>query len=224
MSIWQKKITLFTLLCATCVVLCSATDTKIAQDATKANLNKGTVNSNTPSPSDSKQLKVGIVSFKICVEQSKLGKQEQANFEVLKKQMESVLAEKEKTLNDMASKFNDADYLDSLSPEAETELKRKFRALNQEISQQQNQYMQTLQQTNFKVVQKLQEEVTKASEAIAKSEKFDLIINDENTFYHAPHLNISSKVIALMDRDFEKNPPDTKDTKDNKPAALPIVK
>lgn len=41
-------------------------------------------------------LKIGVVNFKRCVETSKLGKLEQANFEALKKQMESVLGEKEK--------------------------------------------------------------------------------------------------------------------------------
>lgn len=146
------------------------------------------------------------------MEESKLGKFEQANFESLKKQMESVLAEKEKTLSDMASKFNDADYLDSLSPEAETELKRKFRALSQELSQQQNQYLQTLQQTNLKVVQKLQEQVLKASEQIAKNEKFDIILNEESAFFVAPSLDISAKVITLLDQEYDKNPPQAKES------------
>lgn len=190
MKRWQKKFALFTVLCASTLLLSSAAE---PQKTPASNNNQ-------------QQLKIGVVSFKTCVEKSKVGKQEQANFESLKKQMESVLAEKEKTLNDMASKFNDADYLDSLSPEAETDLKRKFRALNQEISQQQNQYMQTLQQTNFKVVQKLQEQVTKAAEIVAKNEKLDLILNDEGSFYNAPRLNISDKVIALMDTEFDKNP------------------
>jgi outer membrane protein len=192
MKKWQKKITVFAVLCASTLLLCSAAEPTKAPAANSSQAG----------------LKVGIVSFKTCVEQSKLGKQEQANFEALKKQMESVLAEKEKTMNEMASKFNDADYLDSLSPEAETELKRKFRALNQEISQQQNQYMQTLQQTNFKVVQKMQEQVTKAAEIVAKNEKLDLVLNDEGSFYNSPTLNISSKVIVLMDKEFDKNPPE----------------
>lgn len=192
MKKWKQKIAVFAVLCTSTLLLCSAAE------PTKA----PTASNNQTS------FKVGIVSFKTCVEQSKLGKQEQANFEALKKQMESVLAEKEKTMNEMASKFNDADYLDSLSPEAETELKRKFRALSQEITQQQNQYMQTLQQTNFKVVQKLQDQVTKSSEIIAKNDKIDLILNDEGSFYSSPNLNISNKVIALMDKEFDKNPPE----------------
>lgn len=199
MKFWHKKSMTRAMLCAAALMFCSAAE---PQKAPASQTNKA------PATQSSSQapIKIGVVSFKTCVEQSKLGKQEQANFEGLKKQMESVLAEKEKTLNDMASKFNDVDYLDSLTPEAETELKRKFRALNQEISQQQNQYMQTLQQTNFKVVQKLQEEVTKAAEIVAKNEKLDLVLNDEGSFYNSPTLNISSKVIVLMDQEFDKKP------------------
>ncbi|MFQ5729127.1 MAG: OmpH family outer membrane protein, partial [Waddliaceae bacterium] len=81
--------------------------------------------------------KIGLVNFKACVEKSKFGKQEQDNFEALKKQMEGVLEEKEKTLSEISTKFNDPDYLDSLSSEAEAELKHKFRSLNQELAQHQ---------------------------------------------------------------------------------------
>lgn len=165
-----------------------------------------------------KEVKIGLVNFKKCVELSKMGKLEQANFEGLKKQMESVLGEKEKTLNDMAAKFNDPDYLDSLSPEAETELKRKFRAQNQDLAQLQNQYMQTLQQTNFKVIQKLNDMVTKAAETIAKNNKFDLILNEESAFYFAPTLDLSDKVIALLDEEFEKMPKEARES--NKSAAI----
>lgn len=156
-------------------------------------------------PSDSKPLNIRVVCFKKCVEESKLGKQEQANFEALKKQMESTLTEKEKTLNDMASKFNDPDYLDSLSPEAETDLKRKARALSQELSQQQNQFYQTLSQTNMQVVQKLSETVTKVADQIAKAEKIDLILNEESAFYYSPEIDISAKVIAAMDQMSDKD-------------------
>ena len=155
-------------------------------------------------PAQGKSLRIGVVNFKQCVENSKLGKHEQANFENLKKQMESVLGEKEKTMNDMANKMNDPDYLDSISPEAETELKRKFRAMSQEIGQQQQEYMQVLQQTNMKVVQKLNELVTKASSKIAKDDNFDIILNEEASFSYLPDLDISPRVIAILDADFDK--------------------
>src|SRR3990167_4018615 len=66
-------------------------------------------------------LKIGVVNFKYCVENSKLGKEEQANFEGIKKKMEEVLEQKEKALTEIAGKFNDPDYLDTLSAEAEAD-------------------------------------------------------------------------------------------------------
>lgn len=151
-----------------------------------------------------KQLKVNIVNFKTCVEQSKAGKHEQANFEALKKQAETVMEEKEKGLNEIATKFNDPDYLDSLSPEAEAELKHKFRTASQEINQLQNQYYQVLQQSNYKIVQKLTEMVSKAAANWAKDNKADLVLNEEGAFYYNPDLDVSKQVIAIMDEQFDK--------------------
>lgn len=163
---------------------------------------------NTPAPSapaNNANAKVRTVNFKKCVEQSKLGKEEQASFEAMKKQMESVLTEKEKTLNELAEKLEDADYLDSLSAEAETEMKRKFRGLSQEYGQLQQQYMQTLNQTNFKVVQKIQEKVNEAATQVARQNNFDLVVNDETAFFASPSLDITSQIVSTMDQNYEKD-------------------
>lgn len=163
-------------------------------------------------------LSVGLVNFKTCVEQSKIGKQEQTTFESMKKQMESILEEKEKTLNEIVTKSNDPDYLDSLAPEAETELKRKFRALGQELTQQQNQYYQTLQQANYKIVQRLADAIAKASAEVAKDKKLDLVLNDESGFYHDPSLDISTLVVAKMDEAYDK---EVKDKANQPPTTQP---
>ena len=157
--------------------------------------------------------RIAIVSFKTCVEKSKLGQKEQAAFDAMKKQMETILEEKEKSLSDVAGKFNDIDYLDSLSPDAEAELKRQFRQLNQDFSQQQQQFYQTLSQTNMMVIQKLQEAVTKAAQEVAKANNIDIVLNEESSFFAVPSLDISAIVISKMDENFEK------DSKDAKPGA-----
>jgi outer membrane protein len=153
---------------------------------------------------DAKKVSMGTVNFKTCVEQSKIGKQEQSTFEAMKKQMESILEDKEKSLNEIAAKFNDPDYLDSLAPEAETELKRKFRALSQELTQQQNQYYQTLNQANYKIILKISEVISKAAAEVAEEKKLDIIMNDEGSFYHAPDLDVSILVVAKMDAAYDK--------------------
>lgn len=157
-----------------------------------------------------KPLRIAVVNFKTCVEKSKIGQKEQSTFDGMKKQMENILKDKEKSLNEVASKFNDIDYLDSLSPDAETELKRQFRTLNQEFNQQQSQFYQVLSQANVTIVQKLTDSVTKASTEVAKANKIDLILSEDSGFYHAASLDISSLVIKAMDEAFEK------DEKENK--------
>ncbi len=54
---------------------------------------------------EGKDLKIGIVDLKTCAEESKLGKKEQEGFDAFRKQMENVLGEKEKVLNEMNSKL-----------------------------------------------------------------------------------------------------------------------
>jgi outer membrane protein len=147
-----------------------------------------------------KSLRIAVVNFKKCVEKSKVGQKEQGNFDTLKKQMEKVLEEKEKALADVATKFNDIDYLDSLSPEAETELKRQYRTLNQEFSQLQNQFYQQLSQTNVQVIQKLQEKVTSAAQEVAKKNQLDLVLNEESCFFVIPNVDISEEVIQALDK------------------------
>ena len=168
-----------------------------------------------------KPLRIALVNFKTCVEKSKIGQKEQAAFDGMKKQMESILIEKEKALTDVASKFNDIDYLDSLSPDAEAELKRQYRTLNQEFSQQQNQFYQTLSQTNVLVIQKLTEAVVKASEDVAKANKIDVILNEESVFFAVSSIDISSLVIKTLDEAFEK---ENKESKSGASSLLDIKK
>lgn len=165
-----------------------------------------------------KPLRIAMVNFKTCVEKSKVGQKEQAAFDAMKKQMETIMEEKEKALTDVATKFNDIDYLDSLSPDAEAELKRQFRTLNQEYQQQQQQFYQALSQTNMLVIQKLTDDVTKAAEEVAKANNIDVVLNSEGAFFSVPAIDISNLVIRVLDDKFEK------DSKDAKPAAPAVPK
>jgi len=145
---------------------------------------------------------------KKCLEQSKAGKQEQSNLENMKNQMESILRDKEKSLEELETKLDDEDYMDSITDEAAAELKRKKKKLKQEGFDLQNQYMQTLQQTNYKSIQKITEIINKASEQVAKelmgtSQAIDVILNDEACTYFNPKLDISDKVVAKMNALFD---------------------
>jgi outer membrane protein len=146
-----------------------------------------------------KALKVGTVDFKKAIEVSKAGKQQQVSFDALKKQMETVLDEREGKLNEIAEKFNDPDYIDSLSAEAEAELKHKFRVLSQELSQIQNQCYQALNQANMKILQELNDQIVEASKKLAQDGKYDLILNNEGCFFCNSSIDVTDEITKLMD-------------------------
>lgn len=152
-------------------------------------------------------LKIGIVNTKKCLEESKVGKQEQANFEKMKKQMEAILQDKERDLEEIESKLNDEDYMDSISEEAASELKRKKRNIRTEGMQLQNQYLQTLQQANIKIVQKITSAISKASSQVAQEgidgQTFDVIFTDEACTYFGPHLDVTDRVVVKMNTLFD---------------------
>ncbi len=148
-------------------------------------------------------VKIGVVNFKLVVEESKFGKLEQSNFETLKKQIEGVVEEKDKARADLAAKFNDPDYIESLSPEAENELKHKFRLINLELGQMEGQFYQTLNQANVKILQKLNEMVSKAAVTVAKENHLTLILNEDGCFFNDKTLDVSRKIIANLDALYE---------------------
>ncbi|MFI5334146.1 MAG: OmpH family outer membrane protein, partial [Chlamydiales bacterium] len=110
---------------------------------------------------------VGVVNFGNCVTDSKLGKQEQASFEALKKQLSSLLEDTEKQLNEISTKLNDQEFMDGLSPEGEEELKNKFQNLNEELNRYQSQYYQVLNQANMRIIQMLSTSISTAAEKVA---------------------------------------------------------
>jgi outer membrane protein len=121
----------------------------------------------------------------------------------MKKQMTSIVEETEKQLNEISAKFNDPEYLDGLSPEAEEDLKNKFRALSEEMSQQQNQYYQVLNQANMRIIQTISNGINTAAERVAKDKKFTVIVNKDACFYFSPSLDVTPQVVSEMDKIFD---------------------
>lgn len=146
---------------------------------------------------------MGVVNFMNCASNSKLGKQEQAAFDALRKQMTSLLEDTEKQINELATKFNDPEFLDSLSPEAEEEFKNKFRSLNEDLNRYQNQYYQVLQQSNMKVMQTIGNGINVASEKVAKDKKLSLIVSKDSCFFASSSLDITDLIISEMDNKYE---------------------
>lgn len=150
------------------------------------------------------EAKIGVVNFASCVTESKLGQQEQSSFEALKTQLSGSLEDLEKQINEISVKFNDKEYLEGLSPEAEDEMKNKFRALNEDLARNQNQFYQLLNQANMRIVQTINANITMAAEKIAKEKKISMVVNKEAMFYYSPTLDITSDVVAQMDKSYDE--------------------
>lgn len=146
---------------------------------------------------------IGAVNFMTCITDSKIGKKEQENLENLRKQMFSLMENTEKELKEISAKFEDTEYLDSLSPKAEEELKVKYQTLQEDLGRYQNQFSQILNQANYQMIQKMSSSISNASEKVAKSRKLDYVLNKEACFYIASDLDVTSLVINEMDKSYE---------------------
>jgi len=148
---------------------------------------------------------IGAVNFTSCITDSKAGKKEQENMENLRKQMSSLIENTEKELREISAKFEDTEYLDSLSPKAEEDLKIKHQTLQEDLGRYQQQFYQVLQHANYQLVQKMSQTIAAAAEKIAQEKNLDYVMNREACFYIRPDLDLTSVVIEQMDRSFEQD-------------------
>ncbi len=147
--------------------------------------------------------KVGIVNMENIFMETKLGKQEQASFETMRKQFATLLEDTEKQLRDLNEKLSDKDTLDGLSPEAEAEMKNKFAQLSDEMNRYQQQYYQFMQQGQHKIMQTVFGGITQASEKLASAKGYTMILNKQACFYSAPTLDVTADMVKEMDKNFE---------------------
>ncbi len=145
----------------------------------------------------------GIVDFNSCMMESKYGKKELESLESIKDQMTKLIGDIETQLKEIAEKFNDPDYMDSLSPDAEQDLKVQFQSLSEEMNRYQSQYYQVMNQANMQIVQSIAGYVNQASTQVARTSKIPLVIHKDAIFYYDPEYDITSAVIEEMNKSFE---------------------
>lgn len=146
---------------------------------------------------------IGVVNFATCITDSKAGKKEQENLESMRKYITNLMEDTDKELREMAAQFEDPEYLDSLSPKAEEELKAKFQSRQEDLSRYQNQFYQMMNQAQMQMIQKMSGTIAKAAEKIAGEKQLDYVMNKEACFYIRPDLDLTENVIGEMDKTFE---------------------
>lgn len=148
---------------------------------------------------------IGVVNFATCITDSKYGKKEQENIENLRKQMAALIENTEKEMKEISGKLEDTEYLDSLSPKAEEELKTKLQTLQEDMGRYQNQFYQVLNHANYQLIQKMSSNISAAAERVAKEKKLDYVMNKEACFYIHPDRDVTFLVISEMDKIFERD-------------------
>ena len=148
---------------------------------------------------------IRVVNFAKCIESSQKGKQEQKELEAIKNQMQKTMQDLEEQFSSVTNQLQDKDFLDSLSPEGERELKGKYQQLGEELQRHEGQFYQVMQQAKFKLIQTMKKWVNQAAETLAKKDpSFSMILNEEIVFYIAPGLDITEKIIAEIDKRFDQ--------------------
>ena len=123
--------------------------------------------------------------------------------ESMRKQMSTLIEDTQKEIDEISTKFEDPEYLDSLSPKAEEDLKVRFQALQEKLGQYQNQFYQVLNHANYQMIQKMSGNIAKAAEKVASERHLDYIMNKEACFYIRSDLDVTTQVIGEMDKSFE---------------------
>lgn len=165
-------------------------------------------------------LQIGVVDFRACLEKSYLGQQEQMNLDAMRNEMVSTLESKEKALNEVVEKLKNPELLDSLSPQAEEELQQKAAKLSEEMQMLQNQAYQALNQAQMKMLQTVQEQISKSAEFLAREHSLDVIVNQESCFYYKRPLDLTQLVIQELNRHFHPDSLTTKAEKNDAKADL----
>ncbi|MEF9497164.1 OmpH family outer membrane protein [Chlamydia sp. 04-14] len=154
---------------------------------------------------DSLEGNLGVVSLKRCLEESAFGKKETEELENMKQQFSKNSEKMEEELTALYNKLQDEDYMESLSSSAADELRKKFESLSAEYNALQSQYYQMLNQSNMKRVQKLIQEVKKASEIVRIQEGLLAIFNDEVVLSIASSADKTNEIIKILDESFKNN-------------------
>lgn len=145
----------------------------------------------------------GVVNFEQCSKESKYGHQEIEKMQETEKKIQALLEDKGSAIKEIETKLNDPEFLDSLSPAAENELKEKHGSLAEEYQMYQNQLMQMMQQTGFQSYQTLLSHIQKAARVVEKEKNIPFLIRKEACISFPASADVTHLIIQAMDKEFD---------------------
>lgn len=148
--------------------------------------------------------KIGIVSFANCIQESKYGKKEQSTLKGMQNQITSLIKDTEQQLQEIATKLNDPEYIDTLSPEGEQELKIKFQNHQEDLMRYQQQYSEFINQANYRVMQTMFFHVKNAAKIVSERLNLDYVLDENSVICNNAGIEVTNQVIQELDILFEK--------------------
>ncbi len=141
--------------------------------------------------------KIGIVDFQKIIQNSSSGKEAQAQINEKGKKMEKTLKAKGAEIEEMKKKFDRESLV--MSKEMRDEKERAFRIKVNDFKGLEKKYKTELNETNSKLVLKIQKDVVKLAKDMGKKEGYLLIIekNTAGILYSPNSIEMTDKIIKI---------------------------
>ena len=212
----MKKQILSLLFCLVAISSPYLLESKEAREELDLNIVKEKEVDHTVGNQKNQNLAIGIVSFANCIQESKYGKKEQSTLKALQNQITSLVKDTEQQLQEIATKLNDPEYIDTLSPEGEQELKIKFQNHQEDLMRYQQQYSEFINQANYKVMQTMFFHIKNAAKIVSEKLNLDYVLDENSVICNNAGIEVTKQVIQELDMLFEKEEGD-------KSKALPVT-
>jgi len=141
--------------------------------------------------------KLGVVDFQKIIQSSSAGKEAQAKINEKGKEMEKDLKAKGSEIEEIKKKLDRESLV--MSKEMRDQKEREFRIKVNDFKALEKKYKAELNETNSKLVLKIQKDVVKLAKEIGKKEGYLLIIekNTAGILYSPVSIEITDKIIKI---------------------------
>jgi len=140
----------------------------------------------------------GIVNFQACVSETKVAQEKQKELEGLEKQFRVRIDEIQKRCKEIDEKLGNEAYIDSISAEAEENLKNERQAEVQKLMSAQNEFQQIMQQQQMAFQQSFVLSLSDAAKQVAKERGHSFVISKDACLFYDDKLDMTKDVVAKV--------------------------
>lgn len=140
----------------------------------------------------------GIVNFQACVSEAKIAQEKQKELEGLEKQFRVRIDEIQKRCKEIDEKLGNEAYIDSISAEAEENLKKERQAEVQKLMSAQNEFQQIMQQQQMAFQQSFVLSLGDAAKQVAKERGHSYVISKDACLFYDDNLDMTKDVVAKV--------------------------